>query len=223
MAERWIILGVLFFARTVMAFQFQAVAALSPQILDSTLLTLADIGLLIGLYLGPGIVVAIPGGAIAARFGDKRVVGGSLALMCLGGLMMIAGDSLAVLAAGRVVAGIDGVILAGLVGGTVLLPLALVAPLGPMPALFLLSGMIFGLSAGPIMTLPGAILPVPARAFGMGVFFAVYYGLMLTGPLVAGGIADRAGDPGVAFLLGAGMMAACIGLLWGYRRTAIPV
>jgi hypothetical protein len=36
---------VLFAARTAMAFQFQSVAALSPYVIDSFLLTLADIGL----------------------------------------------------------------------------------------------------------------------------------------------------------------------------------
>ena len=74
MINRWTILFVLFFARTVMAFQFQSVAALSPFIVDSLAISIADIGILIGLYLGPGVLVAIPGGTIAARFGDKRVV-----------------------------------------------------------------------------------------------------------------------------------------------------
>ena len=88
MQMRWIILFVLFFARTVMAFQFQSVAALSPLIIDSLAVTLADVGLLIGLYLGPGIVVAVGGGAVATRFGDKRTVIASLALMLAGGAMV---------------------------------------------------------------------------------------------------------------------------------------
>ena len=110
MANRWLILWVLFFARTMMAFQYQSVAALSPFIADSYAASLADIGLLIGLYLGPGVVVAIPGGSLAARFGDRRVVGWSLVAMVVGGLMMIEGESWLVLMAGRVVAGVGGVV-----------------------------------------------------------------------------------------------------------------
>ena len=110
MANRWLILWVLFFARTMMAFQYQSVAALSPFIADSYAASLTDIGLLIGLYLGPGVVVAIPGGSLAARFGDRRVVGWSLVAMLAGGLMMIEGDSWLVLMAGRVLAGIGGVV-----------------------------------------------------------------------------------------------------------------
>ena len=127
MANRWLILWVLFFARTMMAFQYQSVAALSPFIADSYAASLADIGLLIGLYLGPGVVVAIPGGSLAARFGDRRVVGWSLVAMLAGGLMMIEGESWLVLMAGRVVAGVGGVgdKVAGVVKG--LEALALVA------------------------------------------------------------------------------------------------
>ncbi|MCA0873880.1 hypothetical protein LCL97_23865 [Seohaeicola saemankumensis] len=60
---RWVILFVLFFARTIMAVQFQSVAALSPFIMDSLAITLTEIGILIGLYSGPGIIVALAGGA----------------------------------------------------------------------------------------------------------------------------------------------------------------
>ena len=72
--NRWIILFVLFFARTAMAFQFQSIAALSPLMIDSLLLSITEIGLLIGLYLGPGVIVAILGGSVASVFGDKRIV-----------------------------------------------------------------------------------------------------------------------------------------------------
>ena len=88
MQRRWIILLVLFFARATMAFQFQSVAALSPLLIDSLLLTLVDIGLLVGLYLGPGVIVAILGGTLSSRFGDKRTVSVSLVLMLIGSLLM---------------------------------------------------------------------------------------------------------------------------------------
>ena len=71
-----------------MAFQFQAVAALSPLIAEDYGVSIADIGLLIGLYLAPGIIVAIPGGTIAARFGDKRIVSLCMVLMLIGGVLI---------------------------------------------------------------------------------------------------------------------------------------
>ncbi|PWJ16218.1 CynX/NimT family MFS transporter [Jannaschia seohaensis] len=108
--NRWAILGVLFVARMAMAFQFQSVAALSPLMLEVYGLTLVDIGLLIGLYLAPGIVVAIPGGVLAARIGDKRIVGWSLVLMLAGGALLAWAPGDWALGAGRVLAGIGGVV-----------------------------------------------------------------------------------------------------------------
>ena len=110
MQRRWIILLVLFFARATMAFQFQSVAALSPLLIDSLLLTLVDIGLLVGLYLGPGVIVAILGGTLSSRFGDKRTVSVSLVLMLIGSLLMAYSPNFSGLLAGRVIAGVGGVI-----------------------------------------------------------------------------------------------------------------
>lgn len=94
-----------------MAFQFQSVAALSPEIAQSFLVSLADLGLLIGLYLGPGLIVAIPGGTIAARFGDRRVVAIALGMMLIGALLMALGPGWGWLVAGRILAGIGGVVI----------------------------------------------------------------------------------------------------------------
>lgn len=110
MEYRWVILLVLFFARTVMAFQFQSVAALSPLMIDSLAVTLVEIGLLIGLYLGPGIIVAVIGGTVASVFGDRRTVFLSLLLMVVGSVMVAGAASLNGLLAGRVVSGIGGVV-----------------------------------------------------------------------------------------------------------------
>jgi hypothetical protein len=56
--ERWFILAVLFLARTAMGFQFQAVAALSSSVITDFSIDYTQLGLLIGLYLFPGIVIA---------------------------------------------------------------------------------------------------------------------------------------------------------------------
>lgn len=389
-SNRWSILFVLFFARLTMAFQFQSVAALSPIMVEDYALSLADIGLLIGLYLAPGVLVAIPGGAIAARFGDQRVVGLSMVLMLIGGGLISWGPYWEWLIAGRLLAGAGGVIinivmtkmlvdwfagreistamgifinswpvgialallvlpvlaaagglqlawaavmatialglilfglvyrppaqalspaqavspdtrirlrklpafalfLSGLIwalynaalamvfsfgpallsqrgsaltvassatsvfmlvitvsvpfGGwladrtgrrdtvimasllsyAILMPLVLYLPVWAVPLIFVVVGFVFGLGAGPIMTMPSLILPPEARAFGMGVFYSIYYGVMMAAPTLAGGMADRAGSAAVAFMLGALMLVVCMVALGLFRRaTLIP-
>jgi hypothetical protein len=63
MTGRWNILALLFAVRTAMAFQFQSTAALAPMLRQEFGVGPAEIGLLIGLYLAPGVALAIPGGA----------------------------------------------------------------------------------------------------------------------------------------------------------------
>lgn len=111
MPGRWSILALLFAVRTTMAFQFQSVAALAPLIQREFNVGLADIGLAIGLYLAPGIVLAVPGGAIGGRFGDKAVVMAGLALMLCGGLLTTVGGAWELQLAGRLIAGTGGVLL----------------------------------------------------------------------------------------------------------------
>ncbi|MGE5129062.1 MAG: CynX/NimT family MFS transporter [Sphingomonadaceae bacterium] len=93
MPPRWRALAVLTFARLGLGFQFQSVAALSPFLSEKLGFDAAQIGLLIGIYLLPGALVALPGGLLGARFGDKRVSLAALGLMTVGGLgVALAGD-----------------------------------------------------------------------------------------------------------------------------------
>jgi MFS family permease len=109
--NRWSILAVLFLVRLTMAFQFQSVAAVAPLLGREFGVGLADIGILIGLYFAPGIALALPGGAIGQRFGDKTTVLAALLLMLAGGLAMALSGSWTVQIAGRLVAGAGGVLL----------------------------------------------------------------------------------------------------------------
>ena len=68
--NRWLMLTVLFLARVTMGFQYQAVAALSPLFADSFAIGLTDLGILVGLYMSPGVVVALPGATIGKLFGE---------------------------------------------------------------------------------------------------------------------------------------------------------
>ena len=73
--------------------------------------SLADIGILIGLYFTPGMALALPGGAIGQKFGDKAAVACALALMLIGELAMVASEQWGWQIAGRLVAGSGGVLL----------------------------------------------------------------------------------------------------------------
>jgi MFS family permease len=109
--NRWAVLAIIFTVRLAMPFQFQSVAAVAPLLSSTFGLNLADIGLLIGLYFTPGIALALPGGAIGQKFGDKGTVLGALVLMLSGSLAMAFGDAWHWQIGGRLVAGAGGVLL----------------------------------------------------------------------------------------------------------------
>ena len=93
MHNRWGILAVLFTVRLGISFQFQSVAAIAPLMQSEFHASLADIDLLIGLYFMPGVALALPGGAIGLKIGDKTTVVGALLLMFAGGLIMMFSDA----------------------------------------------------------------------------------------------------------------------------------
>ncbi|HET7887327.1 MAG TPA: MFS transporter [Bradyrhizobium sp.] len=109
MRSRWFALAVLFLIRLTMAFQFQSVAAVAPLLNQKFGVSLADIGWLIGLYFAPGLFLALPGGAIGKRLGDKPTVIVSLLLMLLGELAMALSSTWINQIAGRLVSGAGGV------------------------------------------------------------------------------------------------------------------
>lgn len=381
MNSRWKVLALLFTVRVSMAFQFQAVAALSPLIMRDFGIGIADLGLLIGLYLSPGIILAFPGGKIGKRFGDKPAVVAGLVLMIVGGLMMALSPAWEMQIGGRLLAGIGGVILnvlmskmvtdwfagkeiatamgifvnswpvgialalvvlppiaeatsltgallfvtglavagllllavlyrspaqtddgslpaqsklvgvnlaavitAGLIWGfynaalgmvfgfgpamlaergwsnsaassatgVALWLVALSVPLGGVIAdrtgrrnlvlvaglllfaamlvitarveavfvMFVLLGLVGGLSAGPIMSLPSVVLQIETRAVGMGIFFTMFYISVVLAPLIGGYLADAIGTTSVTFDIGAGMLIACCAALWLFERLA---
>lgn len=109
--QRWRILALLFLVRMTMAIQFQMVAALSPVIEDAFAVSLADVGILIGLYFAPGIFIAAPGGALGRYFGEKQVVLAGLGFMLIGGVMMTVSGDWSMQLLGRLLSGVGGVFL----------------------------------------------------------------------------------------------------------------
>ncbi|UPK32878.1 MFS transporter [Bradyrhizobium sp. 186] len=111
MRNRWGILAILFVVRLTIAFQFQSVAAVAPLLQQTFGVGLADIGILIGLYFTPGVVLALPGGAIGRTVGDKPTTIAALLLMTAGSLVMAATDVWGWQMAGRLASGAGGVLL----------------------------------------------------------------------------------------------------------------
>ena len=381
MRNRWGILAVLFAVRATIAFQFQSVAAMAPLLTGEFGVSLADIGILIGLYFAPGVALALPGGAIGQRFGDKATALGALLLMLAGAAMMASTASWNIQIAGRLLSGAGSVILSvqltkmltdwfagkeiasamailvnswplgiavcllllpfigtrygvgaghlgvaaliavglallailyrppadagvaatattqrldrnatlaviltGLIWGLFNLGFAIIFSFGPTmlvehgwsiaeagstisivlwisvvsvplgglladrtgrPATIIIAsglvtatlmvllprsgavlpivialGLISGLPAGPIMSLPSRVLQPQTRAIGMGVFFTMFFGCMMLGPVVGGACAKWAGSAAAAFDFGAAMILLCPVLLWGFERIA---
>ncbi|MBR0708394.1 MFS transporter [Bradyrhizobium liaoningense] len=111
MRNRWGILAILFVVRLTIAFQFQSVAAVAPLLQQTFGVGLADIGILIGLYFTPGVVLALPGGAIGRTLGDKPTTIAALLLMTAGSLVMAVTDVWGWQMAGRLASGAGGVLL----------------------------------------------------------------------------------------------------------------
>ena len=85
-------------------------------------------------------------------------------------------------------------------------------------ATFIALGLVGGLAAGPIMSLPAAMMQPHNRAFGMGVFFTIYYLCIFAGPVVAGTLAETFGNAGVTFSFGAALLVFCGLCLAAFRR-----
>jgi predicted MFS family arabinose efflux permease len=108
--NRWAVLALLCFARIGLGFQFQSVPPLAPFLVAELGYSHSQIGLLVGLFLLPGSVLALVGGALGARFGDKAGVLAGLALMVAGGALFAESRSFAPALVGRMLSG-GGVVL----------------------------------------------------------------------------------------------------------------
>jgi predicted MFS family arabinose efflux permease len=109
--NRWLVLGLLFAVRTSMSFQFQTIASSGALLMDAIHIDYARLGTLIGLYMLPGVAIAMPGGLLGNRFGGKQVVVAGLALMALGGAIDGVSTNFAMMVVGRVVSGTGAVLL----------------------------------------------------------------------------------------------------------------
>lgn len=100
-------------------------------------------------------------------------------------------------------------------GGMTLALLALPAGIAS-PVCLLAVGAAIGVCAGPIMALPGEILPSHHRAVGMGLFYAIYYGGMTLLPPLAGLAGDLTGTASAPLLAAAAFSALSVLSLLAY-------
>jgi MFS family permease len=111
MANRWLVLVLVFLTRTSMGFQFQSVASVAPLMIADLGLSYAQLGTLIGLYMLPGAFFALPGGVIGQRLGERRVVVAGLALMVAGGVLTAGAGGFGAAVAGRLLSGVGAVVM----------------------------------------------------------------------------------------------------------------
>ncbi len=213
MRNRWGVLAVLFFARATMAVQFQSVAAVAPLLGADFGVSLADIGILVGLYTLPGVVLALPGGAVGQWFGDKRTVIAGLLLMIAGGCIMAVSSTWGGQICGRLVAGVGGVLMSVLMtkmvadwfaGKELATAMGILVnswPIGIAASLLVLPpiGVVHG--AGAVDLAVAALVAV-----AIGILAIAYRPLATSGP-----VARSSGRLG----LHAVMAVVCAGLIWG--------
>ena len=108
--NRWAILTLLIFVRLVMGFQFQAVASITPFMVADLGLDFAEIGTLVGLYMLPGLVIALPGAMLGSRFSDLTMVLFGVGVMAVGGVITGLADNFVMVGLGRLISGVGAVL-----------------------------------------------------------------------------------------------------------------
>lgn len=108
---RWSALAILFIARIGIALQFQSIASVGPALVGSLHVEFALLGTLIGLYMLPGVALALPGGMLMQRFGPQNVALFGLTLMTVGAAIMFLSPSIVPMSAGRLISGAGAVLL----------------------------------------------------------------------------------------------------------------
>lgn len=221
MQNRWVVLALLFTVRLAMGFQFQAVGAVSPIYMREFAVALADIGLMISLYHAPGIIFAVPGGEIGRRFGEKPVVMVALVLMIIGGLMMVFAQTWGWQLAGRLVAGVGGVLLNVLMSKMVTdwfagkeIATAMAIFVNSWPA-----GIAVALIVLPIVAGFGGV-----AAVGLATVVVAVVGLILLGLLYAPPVAQVSAAGRGEWPAGAALQAViAAGCIWGLYNAALSM
>ena len=108
--SRWLLLALLFVSRTALGFQFQTLGSVSDHLVADLGFSFTEIGTLIGLFMLPGLLVAIPCGYAGRFLPDRALVSLGLLALGAGGGMAAVADGFSLIAAGRIACGIGFVL-----------------------------------------------------------------------------------------------------------------
>lgn len=108
--RRWVILAVLFAARAATGFQFQSIGSAANMLMRDLGIDYSQIGMLLGAYLLPGVVVALPAGLLGQWFREKRLGLAGLALMAISGIALSFSDGFVVALVARTIGGVGATI-----------------------------------------------------------------------------------------------------------------
>jgi predicted MFS family arabinose efflux permease len=108
--RRWTILAILFLARTATGFQFQSVGSSAKMLMQDLGVDYAQIGMLLGAYLLPGVIVAFPAGLLGQRFQEKTLGLAGLALMVISGVALSVSDGFVTALLARTIGGVGATI-----------------------------------------------------------------------------------------------------------------
>lgn len=182
----WLV-AALALGRVAFGFQFQSVASLGPTLMGQYGLSYAALGTLIGLYMAPGILVALPGGVLGRRYGGRVLVGSGFVLMTLGALIAAGVGGPQGIGAGRLLAGMGAValiVMQGKLAADRFTGTAFVTVMGLLVGMFPIGVGLSGLALAPIVAWGG-----PAAMFAIGAALSALSGLLLLGAPPGGGTA----------------------------------
>ena len=110
MALRWRILLLLVVARVGLGLHFQTLISVSTDVATAFSLSFAEVGLFIGLFMAPGILLSLPSGYLGRVFSDQRITVAGLLLLACGGVVSALATAPWLIGSGRAVAGAGFVI-----------------------------------------------------------------------------------------------------------------
>ncbi|WP_456738226.1 MULTISPECIES: MFS transporter [unclassified Bradyrhizobium] len=213
--KKWLILTALFLGRCIMGMQFQSVGSLAP-LLKAQDIDYGQLGVLIGAYLAPGVLLCLPGGIVVSRLGDRASVIFCLVLMACGGALELHGSWMGYLAA-RSIAGAGGVVLA--VAATKMiadrfsgrnLGLAMAVFVNAWPC-----GIALSLVCLPPIAQSFGLLPARAFLLGLVVVALLLNVLLIPNTAGPGAVASVSLPRGLALLA-----ISVVGVLWGIANAA---
>lgn len=107
---RWFILALLFFARIGLGFQFQTLGSVAGELTTQLGLNYTEVGTLIGLFMVPGMILALPAGFAGRFMSDRFFIGFGLIALAAGGGLAAMAESFQLLAVGRLICGVGFVV-----------------------------------------------------------------------------------------------------------------